>query len=116
MRGPSRARHTASVTERFLESAKQHSTGVKHQALVWLQGRLQDLPSAGQALFCFGLIVGMIRERLAHDQQAVLIDSDLGIVVLIKALVRAVFHDPRRWVREIVLVRGACCMLAVFGG
>ena len=33
-----------------LETAKQHSTGIKHQALVWLQGRLQDLPSAGQAL------------------------------------------------------------------
>jgi predicted PurR-regulated permease PerM len=32
-----------------LEQAKHHSTGIKHQALVWLQSRLQDLPSAGQA-------------------------------------------------------------------
>jgi predicted PurR-regulated permease PerM len=33
-----------------LERAKHNSTGMKHEVLVWLQGRLQDLPSAGQAL------------------------------------------------------------------
>src|SRR5262245_697775 len=33
-----------------LEHAKHNSSGIKHQVLVWLQGRLQDLPSAGQAL------------------------------------------------------------------
>src|SRR5262245_21198606 len=32
-----------------LERAKHNSTEIKHQALVWLQGRLQELPSAGQA-------------------------------------------------------------------
>jgi predicted PurR-regulated permease PerM len=32
-----------------LEHAKNNSTGVKHEVLVWLQGRLDDLPSAGQA-------------------------------------------------------------------
>ena len=32
-----------------LEHAKNNSTGVKHEALVWLQGRLESLPSAGQA-------------------------------------------------------------------
>jgi len=32
-----------------LEQAKHNSTGIKHEVLVWLQGRLQDLPSAGQA-------------------------------------------------------------------
>src|SRR4029079_17734931 len=32
-----------------LEHATNHSTGMKHQVLVWLQSRLEDLPSAGQA-------------------------------------------------------------------
>jgi predicted PurR-regulated permease PerM len=32
-----------------LEHATNHSTGIKHQALVWLQTKLQELPSAGQA-------------------------------------------------------------------
>jgi predicted PurR-regulated permease PerM len=33
-----------------LEPAANNSTGIKHQVLVWLQSKLQDLPSAGQAL------------------------------------------------------------------
>ena len=46
-----------------LEPATNNSTGVKHQVLVWLQSRLQDLPSAGQA-FSIGtlameLVVGV---------------------------------------------------------
>jgi predicted PurR-regulated permease PerM len=32
-----------------LEAAKNQSTGLKHDVLVWLQNRLEDLPSAGQA-------------------------------------------------------------------
>jgi predicted PurR-regulated permease PerM len=32
-----------------LEHATNHSTGIKHQALVWIQSKLEDLPSAGQA-------------------------------------------------------------------
>src|SRR4051794_29887832 len=38
-----------------LEHAKHNSTGVKHEVLVWLQTKLQDLPSAGQA-FSLGAI------------------------------------------------------------
>jgi predicted PurR-regulated permease PerM len=32
-----------------LERATNHSTGIKHQVLVWLQSKLEELPSAGQA-------------------------------------------------------------------
>jgi len=46
-----------------LEPAKAHSTGIKHQVLVWLQGKLQDLPSAGQALslgaLAFEVVIGI---------------------------------------------------------
>jgi predicted PurR-regulated permease PerM len=38
-----------------LEQAKNQSTGIKHDVLVWLQQRLEDLPSAGQA-FALGTI------------------------------------------------------------
>ena len=52
----------------------------------------------------FGLIVGVVRERLAHDQQARLIDRHLGVIVLVKALVGAVLHDARVGIGEVVLV------------
>jgi predicted PurR-regulated permease PerM len=38
-----------------LEGAKDRSTGVKHDVLVWLQGQLESLPSAGDA-FALGTL------------------------------------------------------------
>src|SRR4051812_17539656 len=32
-----------------LDRATHNSTGIKHQALVWVQAKLEELPSAGQA-------------------------------------------------------------------
>ena len=52
----------------------------------------------------FSLVVGMIRERLAHYQEVLLRDGNLDVVVLVKALVGAVLHDARVGVGEVVLV------------
>src|SRR5262245_62499724 len=57
-----------------------------------------------QGWFDFLLIGGMVREALTHDQQAVLVDRDLGIIVLLEALAAAVLHDPRVGVGKVVLI------------
>src|SRR5436853_437608 len=57
-----------------------------------------------QGRFGFSLIGRMVRERLAHNQQARLIDRDLGVIVLLEALRAAVLHDPRFGIGEVVLV------------
>src|SRR6266516_4232071 len=49
-----------------------------------------------QGRFDFSLIGGMIGQRLAHDQQALLIVGHLGVLVLLEALGAAVLHDRRR--------------------
>src|SRR5205823_2297323 len=50
------------------------------------------------------LIGRVVRERVAHDQQAVLIDRDLGVIVLLEAFRAALFHNPRLGIGEVVLV------------
>src|SRR5712691_11110443 len=51
-----------------------------------------------------GLIVGMVGQGVGHNQETLLFHGGLGIVMLIKAIVVAVFHDARLGVSEIVLV------------
>src|SRR2546430_17638675 len=46
----------------------------------------------------------MIGKCVPDDQQAVLSRGDLRIVMLVEALVRAVFHDLRFGIGEIVLI------------
>src|SRR3972149_1442094 len=55
----------------------------------------------------FGLVVRVVGECIRHNQQTLLIDRNLGIVMLIHALVGAVLHDPRVGVGEVVLIRVA---------
>jgi predicted PurR-regulated permease PerM len=43
-----------------LERAKDSSTGIKHDVLVWLQGRLEDLPSASEALTLGALAIEVV--------------------------------------------------------
>ena len=50
------------------------------------------------------LIDGMVRARLAHDHHARLIHCHLDVVALREARIRAVFHDPRLGVGDVVLV------------
>jgi hypothetical protein len=54
----------------------------------------------------FNLVVlgRVIRERHIYDQQASLIESDLGGIFLLEALSAAVLHDTRLGVGEGVLV------------
>ena len=40
-----------------------------------------------------GLIVGVVGQGAGHNQETVLFHGSLGIVMLIKAIVVAVFHD-----------------------
>ncbi len=46
----------------------------------------------------------MVREGVGHYQETVLIHGDLSIVMLIHAFVRAVFHDARVRIGEVVLI------------
>src|SRR5262245_26868603 len=59
---------------------------------------------AVQGRLDFLLIGRVVRETLAHNQQALLIDGDLRVIVLLEALGAAVFHDPRFGIGEVVLV------------
>ena len=49
-------------------------------------------------------VIGMIRQGMGDDQETVLFHGHLHIVVLVKAIVSAVFHNPRLWIGEVVLV------------
>src|SRR6266542_4003318 len=59
----------------------------------------------------FSLIGRVVREREAHNQQARLIDRDLGVIVLLEAFRAAVLHNPRFGIGkvELILVAGAGC-------
>ena len=48
---------------------------------------------ASQVGMASGLIVGMVGQGVGHNQETVLFHGGLGIVMLIKAIVVAVFHD-----------------------
>ena len=55
----------------------------------------------------FLFVVGMVRERMSHDQQALLIGRHLHIVVLVKAILGAVLHAARIRIGEVILIFGA---------
>ena len=46
----------------------------------------------------------MVGQGVGHHQQTVLLHRSLGMVMLIEAIVVAVFHDVRLWIGEMVLV------------
>src|SRR5260221_13467977 len=46
----------------------------------------------------------MVRQAAPHNQQAGLVDSGLGVVVLVKAVIGTMLHDRRVRVGEMVLV------------
>jgi hypothetical protein len=50
------------------------------------------------------LVIGMIGQGVRDNQQGRLVNCQLGLVVLVKALVATVFHDPQVGVGEVILV------------
>src|SRR2546425_9289846 len=57
-----------------------------------------------QRRFGFLRVIGMIGKSTSHDEQTLLIHSNLRVIILLKAGVRRIFHDARLRVREVVLV------------
>ena len=53
---------------------------------------------------CLVVVGRMIGQPLPHDQITGLIDCRLDIVMLIKALIAAVFHDAGVGISEVVLI------------
>ena len=67
-------------------------------------GDAEFVRNAIQGGECLIVVGGMIGQPLPHDQIAGLIDCHLDIVMLIKALIAAVFHDAGVGVSEVVLI------------
>ena len=63
--------------------------------------RVRDTIQGGE---CLVMVGGMIGQPLPHDQIAGLLDCRLDIVMLIEALIAAVFHDAGVGVGEVVLI------------
>ena len=63
----------------------------------------------------FPFIIGMIGEAMGHDQHTFLIGGHLHIVVLVKAIIRAVLHNPRIGIGEVVLILVAGTGFGRFG-
>src|SRR5207237_6326219 len=61
------------------------------------------------------LIVGMVGKGVRRHQQAAVIGRDLGVVMVVKAVIGTVFHDARLWIRAIVLILVAWSRLGRFG-
>ncbi len=67
-------------------------------------GRAQFSRNRVQSRLQFTLVIGVAGECVDHNQETVLIHGDLYIVMLVKALIVAVFHNARLGVGEVVLV------------
>ncbi len=57
-----------------------------------------------QSRFDLSLIGRVVGEREANDQQALLLDRDLGVIVLLEPFGAAMFHDPRFTIGKVVLI------------
>ena len=64
----------------------------------------QGIGQGIQRWFHFRLIVGMVGQRVGHNQQTVVVRRDWGIVRLVKAIGGAVFHDARVGIGAVVLI------------
>ncbi len=64
----------------------------------------QRLGQGVQGRYHLRLIIGMVGEGVRHNQQAVVLGRNLGIVMLVKAVIGAVFHDARLRIGEVVLI------------